>query len=340
MALPADRTNIGLILIKKDAAAENMRVPPFILQALLISAGSVNVANVFAANNALNAYIRNTSFQNILKANEFTTNSQKNYPSAISLQPAVYYNITTGNITQIIYDVTTGTPDDNPPLKIIQFTKVEIDEFLDIYHTLPNSGSPTRVDAENVNNGYFATRIKLVTTVFAKIYDKLKTSTSLSVADKKTVDDGAIRAIQFAYATTVGVGAVSGTLFTRFFKTIIIEGGLASTQSGLEKATSVDVTNTTSEVELAMHYTDLTTVGSSTLFNKVETIVADEKKLKLFFTDYLKAKIEQPIKGGFRRRRNRKSSKRRSQKKSSKRRKSRRSRNRRSRRIRRRSHRK
>jgi hypothetical protein len=338
MALPADRTNIGLILIKKDAPAENLRVPPFILQALLRSAGPVNVANVLTANNALIAYIgalapapapAAASFQHILRAIKFANDEKIRFKVAKStiFDPAVYYN--NGEIIQIIYGVD-GNPIVNAFFKIIQFTKTEIDVFLDIYHTLPEAGMVPAVDRENAT-GYFATRIKLVTTVFTKIYDKLKTNP----ADKKIVDDRAITAIHDAYANKGNT-----TNFIRFFKTIIIEGGLASTQSGLENPTElnkIDVTNTT-EVELAMHYTGPTTEGSSTLFNKVVTIDADEKKLKLFFSDYLNATDDATkLVGGFRRRRNRKSSKKRSQKKSSKRKKSKRGR--RSKRIRR-SHRK
>lgn len=308
MALPADRTNIGLILIKKDAPAENLRVPPFILQALLRSAGSVTVADVKTANEALITYIGSpdgaaNSFQHILRANQSTSNLQ---------QPAVYYNITTGDITPIVYN-------DKPisDLKTIKFTKAEINEFLTIYKTLQT----TRVDNEAFQ-GYFANRIKLVTTVFTKIYENL--TTELTTADKKKVDDGAIKAIQDAYNNTT-IGGVAGGAFTHFFKTIIIEGGLTSNvYNAKTKLDKIDVTNTT-EVELFEHYLNATTDGSSTLFNKV--VITDNKNkqnILLFFTDYLKAKKEEAFKGGFRRRRNRKSSKRRSQKKNSKRRRSKR----------------
>ena len=227
-------------------------------------------------------------------------------------------------------------------VRLVRFKPEDITSFrTTIWEKLPEFTTTPMVGQIDLVN--FATRIQLITTVFAKIYEILQVDPVV----KTRMDTIATTYVNAAYdVNTValpgggagaGAGAAGGA-FTRFFKTFIIEGGMAS-QSFINAAAATIPSTSKVDVELSMHYTGPTTEGSSKLFDAVKTTPEDIKKMELFFTEYLNAKKEEEFKGGFRRRRNRKSSKRRSQKKSSKRRgKSRRSK--RGKRIRRKSHRK
>jgi hypothetical protein len=349
MATPS--TNIGLILIKDGAAAENIRVPPFILHALLRSVGNndpANAVNQAIDNNASNgriiAYIAAAPFQLVLNSLQVAETARINQYSEEVYPPAIYYDIRDGNgvITVVTYvDATnTITPDAN--LKTIIFTAKEVNEFRKIWN-------PTVAVAAAANDAFFATRIKLVTKVFSKIYEQLPDP------DKKIVNDFAIVALNAAYDSSVladvnddaaaaaAAAANIGKPFIRFFKRVIIGQGMAS-QSFIDAA-AADATASTSkaDVELFTHYlNNNTTEGASVLSNKVDITDETRKNIELFFKDYLNAKNEKSFAGGLaggtrrrQRRRNRKSSKRKSQKRSNKR-KGRKSR----RKSRRRSHRK
>jgi hypothetical protein len=361
MATPS--TNIGLILIKKDAAAENIRVPPFILHALLRSVGDnlpANAVNLAIDNNASNgriiAYIAADPFQLVLNSLRVAETARAAQHSAEVYMPAIYYNIgnNVGGITRVTYDGATNaiTPS-AVNLKTITFTKDDVNEYRKIWNTLPEGHTPAVAAAADDN--FFATRIKLVTTVFSKIYEQLPTK-----LDKAAVNVLAITALNAAYDSTLladitqdAVAAAAaapaniGKAFIRFFKRVIIGQGMASQSFIVDTAANATASTSKADVELFTHYLNDTTEGASVLSNKVDITDETRKNIELFFTDYLKAKKEE-FKGGYKiggtrrrqRRRNRKSSKRRSQKKSSKRKKSKRGRK--SKRIRRiiRSHRK
>ena len=349
-------TNIGLILIKDGAPAENIRVPPFILQALLRSAGASIVGRTAAAtviitpaqqvNNNMSTYLinndvsggANLNFQCLLNALQFATKQRADFHGANDkFDPAIYYNINSGIFEPVVYinngenkgdiNTTDAGNAESATRKIVRFKAEDITSFrTTIWEKLPEFTTTPMVGQIDLVN--FATRIQLITTVFAKIYEILQVDPVV----KTRMDTIATTYVNAAYdVNTValpgggagaGAGAAGGA-FTRFFKTFIIEGGMAS-QSFINAAAATIPSTSKVDVELSMHYTGPTTEGSSKLFDAVKTTPEDIKKMELFFENYLNAKKEE-FKGGFRRRRNRKSSnrkssKRRSQKKSSKRR--------------------
>jgi len=328
MATPS--TNIGLILIKDGAAAENIRVPPFILHALLRSVGNnnpidaVNLAiNANASNGRIINYIEAGPFQFVLNSLRVAETAKATNHNAEVYLPAIYYDIRTdtGDITAVTYVGPTNAITADANLKTIQFTNNEVNEYRKIWNTLPEGSTPPAAAAANDN--FFATRIKLVTTIFSKIYEQLLDP------DKKIVNDFAIAALNDAYDSTAladvadDAAAVApaadniGKAFIRFFKRVIIDQGMAS-QSFIAAAAAATASTSKADVELFTHYLNDTTVGASVLSNKVDITPDTRKNIELFFTYYLNAKKEDVIKGGFKRRRNRKSSKRRSQKKSRK----------------------
>ena len=323
-------TNIGLILIKKDAAAENIRVPPFILQALLRSVGdnvpatAVNQAiDANASNGRIIAYIAAAPFQYVLNSLQVAETARVAQHSAEVYSPAIYYDIRDGNgvITAVTYVGATNaiTPDAN--LKTIQFTKEDVNEYRKIW-------TPT-VAAAAADDVFFATRIKLVTTVFSKIYDQLPE------LDKAAVNVLAITALNNAYDSTLlavimqdtvandaaAAAANIGKAFIRFFKRVIIGQGMASQSFTDAAAASTTASTSKADVELFTHYLNDTTEGASVLSNKVDITDETRKNIEYYFKDYLNAKKEESLAGGYKvggtRRRN-KSSKRRSQKKSRK----------------------
>jgi hypothetical protein len=351
-------TNIGLILIKDGAPAENLRVPPFILQALLRSAGASIVGRTAAAtviitpaqqvNNNMSTYLINNdvsggvnlNFQCLLNALQFATKQRADFHGANhKFDPAIYYNINSGIFEPVVYinngenkgdiNTTDAGNAESATRKIVRFKAEDIESFrTTIWEKLPEfTTTPMAAQIDLVN---FATRIKLITTVFAKIYEILQVDPVV----KTLMDTTSTTYINAAYdVNTValpgggagaGAGAAGGA-FTRFFKTFIIEGGMAS-QSFINAADATTIPSTSKvDVELSMHYTGPTTEGSLKLFDAEKTTPEDMKKMELFFEKYLNATDAKTFKGGFRRQRNRKSSnrkssKRRSQKKSSKRR--------------------
>jgi hypothetical protein len=306
-----------------------------------------------------------TGIQAFVYAQTYSNMEKARTGNKVDYNPAIYFNSTTFKILKIAYEATGKcslpaddfvTIDLSEDLLLSNKTKTTLENIVNIYKTLPEGKTPI-IMSKNHPDFYFATRIKLVATIFDVIHNKL--------TDTGIMNTQSLALIRSAYSNATiplpgtGLAAAAGAAggsFVRLFNNFIINGGIESHDFAYKyNASNFSESNNIADTKLFMHYVDATTVGASVPMNEVILTPADKTKYEDFFKQNLLAEsiITSSKKGGYkvggtkrRRRRNRKSSKkngrgrRYSKRIQKKRGKSRNRRSRRSKRIRRRSHRK
>ena len=261
-----------------------------------------------------------TGIQAFVYAQTYSNMEKARTGNKVDYNPAIYFNPTTFEIFQIEYEVTGKSR-----IRDANFVIIDLSGNL----SLSNKNTTNLLDIENIYKNlpeeksqpatantdfYFATRIKLVATIFDVIHNKL-TDTGIMNTQSLALIRSAYSNINIALP---GAAAGAGGAFVRLFNDFIINGGIASRDFVFVYDTSKALgSNNIADTELFMHYVDATTVGASVPMNEVILTPADKTKYEAFFKQNLLAESIITIsKGGYkvggtkrRRRRNRKSSK-------------------------------